>query len=378
MSDKVLILKREDFSYDIDSLHTLLERGFDLIWGKEKSLAKKILIKPNLLMEAETSSAITTHPNLIIALAKLLRRRGFSVFVADNPGGFGTNNSLRSIYRSLGLDKYPDLFTLLYNDRPPFKEGEFTFSWWAKGFEIVNLPKLKTHDLLGITAGVKNLYGLIPGVIKSKLHQKYPYPYEFAEIILKIYDLFTPKINILDGIVSLEGEGPARKGIPRKRGLIIFSNSGLALDYTLAQLIGILPENLPHLKIALEREMIKEDLIEVYPQDWPKFKIRDFMPSSPSLIESIPKPLLKVLGKFLKFYPVIERRECKRCQLCLKVCPAKAIEVIREGLRINLNNCIGCMCCAEVCLYGAVRVKDSFLLKTIKKVYNLFSQKRDN
>ena len=123
MSYRVLIFKREDFGYDIDSLYTLLARGFDFIWRKEKSLAKKVLIKPNLLMEAEVSSAITTHPNVIIALAKLLKDKGFSVFVADNPGGFGTNNSLRSIYRSLGLDKYPDLFTLLYNDRPPFKEG---------------------------------------------------------------------------------------------------------------------------------------------------------------------------------------------------------------------------------------------------------------
>ena len=372
MKYKVLIFKKEDFSYNIDILCKWLKEGFNFIWGEDYfSKKSKVLIKPNLLMKAQVSSAITTHPNFIISLARVLKEKNLSVFVADNPGGFGSNQSIEEIYQVLGLNRHPELFTLLYNNKPPYRQGEFSFSWWSKDFEIINLPKLKTHDLLGITAAVKNLYGLIPGLLKTNFHKRYPKSYEFAKLILKIYKWFEPKINILDGIVSLEGEGPAKGGVPKERGLIIFSNSSLALDYTLAKLIGSLPERFPHLRIALEEGMIKEELIETYPPGWEKFKIRDFVFSLPTFIENIPKPLLKLSGKTIRFFPFIDNSKCKRCAQCVSICPTQAITLLQGKINLNPKKCIGCMCCVEVCSWAAIKVKESFFLKGAKKLYKM-------
>ena len=239
MEPKVFILKTDNFAYDIDKLCDSIESGLDLVLGQDYFQNKgKVLVKPNLLMKAEPDEAVTTHPNFIIALATVLKKKRLQVSVADNPGGFGSNPSISEIYQGLGLDKHPEIFDLLYNDRPPYVKDDVPFSWWTKGFdEIVNAPKFKTHDLMSLTLAMKNAYGFVQGIKKSGLHKDHPKPSDFAKVILDIYKLFKPGVNVLDGIVTLEGEGPAKKGIPTKRGLILFSNSACILFCSVTSLI---------------------------------------------------------------------------------------------------------------------------------------------
>jgi uncharacterized protein (DUF362 family) len=37
---------------------------------------------------------------------------------------------------------------------------------------VLNLPKLKSHALTLLTAGVKNIYGVLPGYSKTLLHRQ--------------------------------------------------------------------------------------------------------------------------------------------------------------------------------------------------------------
>jgi uncharacterized protein (DUF362 family) len=74
-----------------------------------------------------------------------------------------------------------------------FHEGPCRF----KRFEIssavfdadifLNLPKFKTHGLTYITGAVKNLFGLIYGLNKSKWHLKARSKEEFSEFLLDYY-----------------------------------------------------------------------------------------------------------------------------------------------------------------------------------------------
>ena len=376
MEPKVSILKTDNFTYDIDRLRDSLTEGLDLVLGKDYFQNKsKVLIKPNLLMNAAPQDAVTTHPNFIIALARALKEKGLHISVVDNPGGFGSNPSIREIYQGLGLDRHSELFDLLYNDRPPSIQDDMPFSWWTRGFdEIINAPKFKTHDLMGLTLAMKNTYGFIQGIRKSSLHKEFPKPTDFARVIVKIHTLIAPGVNVLDGIVTLEGEGPAKKGIPTRRGLILFSNAAWALDWVAAKLIRIDPQKISYLRVALQEKLIEPSKIKVYPQDWQKYKIDDFNFPAPTIIESFPPSLLKTLGSLLAFKPVINNRRCQVCEKCIETCPVSAIRLLQgERVVIDYKECIMCMCCQEVCPYGAVEIQYSLFYRLLKALSKMGS-----
>ncbi|MBN2119912.1 MAG: DUF362 domain-containing protein [Candidatus Omnitrophica bacterium] len=368
---KVFISKTDNYDYDKEKLYHLIRERLDNVFGENYFQDKKrVLIKPNLLMNAEPHEAITTHPNFILALAHALKDKGTKVFLADNPGGFTSVTSVSEIYTTLGLDKFPETLTLLSNDKPPYAKNQIPFSWWTKGFDaVINLPKLKTHDLMLITAAVKNTYGFVQGMKKSSLHKDFPKPDDFARILVDIFKMFKPQINILDAIVSLEGEGPAKKGTPKKRGLIVFSDSAWALDWVLCKLIKIDPEKIPYIRLGLTQHLFDPSQIQIEPEDWQKFKINDFIFAPPTILATIPRPVLKLAGTLLSLKPVINTSVCKICKKCIETCPVAAIKINqKKQVEIDYSRCIKCLCCREVCPYAAVDVEYSLLYKLLKSI----------
>ena len=45
---------------------------------------------------------------------------------------------------------------------------------------VINCCKLKTHGMMGMTCAVKNMYGMVPGSVKSEYHYRYSDPLDFA------------------------------------------------------------------------------------------------------------------------------------------------------------------------------------------------------
>ncbi len=56
--------------------------------------------------------------------------------------------------------------------------------------------------------------------------------------------------------------------------------------------------------------------------------------------------------------------KCTGCRLCLRVCPASAIEFIPEEkkISIHLSRCIFCAQCNEICPKDCLGMSDNFLL----------------
>ena len=210
MAQVVVVQEKE---YDQERLR---ERLQDVLCNKLEVFSRlkgdeKILLKPNLLMGIAPDEAITTHPAVVEAAGRVFKERGFDVYIADNPGGFAELKNVDNVYEACGMSEVARRcgFTLLYPERVVLKEN-IPFSWWIDGFTIVNLAKLKTHQITTLTLATKNLYGCISGLYKSMIHKYNTRPQDLARFILKLYKLVTPLVNIVDGIVALEGEGPAR------------------------------------------------------------------------------------------------------------------------------------------------------------------------
>jgi Membrane bound hydrogenase subunit mbhN len=63
---------------------------------------------------------------------------------------------------------------------------------------------------------------------------------------------------------------------------------------------------------------------------------------------------------------VYDRDGCIGCNLCIRVCPAHAIEFIPETkrIRIYITQCVFCSQCNDICPKGVLTMSPEFLLGT--------------
>ncbi|MBU1122190.1 MAG: DUF362 domain-containing protein [Candidatus Omnitrophota bacterium] len=372
---KVVILKID--SYDVDVIKDKVKKAiyehfsFDSLF----SPGDKILLKPNLLMPSNPDEAIITHPVVVSAVSKIFKEAGFEVCLGDAPGVFCGNKDLDSVYDATGIKKIAQSegIQLLY-PKESVVCSDIPLCWWAcpddlrrgdskeEKFKMINMPKLKTHEIMVLTLAVKNLYGCISGLYKSRLHCLYPTTEKFSDVIVKLYKMIKPSLNIVDGIVALEGQGPAKKGTPRKVGIIVIGDDALYVDYVIGNFLNLAPGLNPLIKKARQLGLIKEEELEVI-SEIGDTKVSDFKFPNTFILNRVPPFVLVVLKLLLKFKPAVNYKKCKNCRMCEKVCPAAAISMDTGKVVIEYKKCIMCMCCSEMCPFGAIDVKKSFLLR---------------
>ena len=70
-----------------------VKRSVDLLGGMEEFVkpGMKVLLKPNLLTAKTPEEAVDTHPEVVRAVAILVRQAGGIPLVGDSPGGYGQN-----------------------------------------------------------------------------------------------------------------------------------------------------------------------------------------------------------------------------------------------------------------------------------------------
>lgn len=64
-----------------------------------------------------------------------------------------------------------------------------------------------------------------------------------------------------------------------------------------------------------------------------------------------------------------DREKCIGCQLCIKVCPTKAIEFMPEEKKIKIfvSRCCFCAQCNDICPVDALSMTDEFMLSSYDK-----------
>jgi NAD-dependent dihydropyrimidine dehydrogenase PreA subunit len=244
---------------------------------------------------------------------------------------------------------------------------------------IVSLPKLKTHGFQKYTGCVKNQFGCIPGLTKASYHVTFPDANVFARMLLEVNRIVSPSLYIMDGINSMQGNGP-RGGTPLNTGLLLFSTDPIALDATVCRLIELDPEFVPTIKYSEEQKdgVWDEEQISVVGDPMKRFYASSFdvdrMPIRPYRSAGP----LRLAANMLVPKPTIDPEKCIRCGICVEACPAdpKALNWESESRDdppvYTYRNCIRCYCCQEMCPESAI-----YLRKTVvRRITDLFSKNR--
>lgn len=330
------------------------------------------VLKPNFLRPTPIKAAVTTHPEIIRAVADFARRSGArKVIVTDSPG-MGT---ARKCAAKLDLELDGDVFEVTDADDPIFCEGidkDFgkirLSERMVNADMLINVAKVKTHAQMGMTLAVKNTFGTVVGMDKAQWHFRAGRdPLKFAGLVVRIHEKIAPGLNILDGIVGMEGNGPG-SGDPRPLGFLMASPNAYALDTVLCRTLGVDPLSVYTLKAAEQMGIFSGDTpIEIVGPPVSTLRpTRPWRPARPVTSRMVgTRWLSPVLESFLSVSPRIDKKKCTLCLRCIECCAAGALtreDASNEKLgfiKIDNKKCISCFCCQEMCPVGAVTVRAS-------------------
>ncbi len=319
--------------YEISALRQAVVRLLEPLGGISAFInsGDRVLLKPNMLAAKDPVMAVTTHPAVVRVVAALVKEAGGIAFIGDSPGIGGF---LRVAEKCGIIDAARESGATLveFNEAVELQgSGMFRSIRLARAYfeadKIINLPKLKTHEMMTMTCAVKNLFGAVIGTEKAGWHLKAGSSRQlFARLLLEIYQIKKPVLNIVDAIDAMEGNGPGN-GDPIKFGLLIAGVNPVAVDVIAGKLAGI-PADLLHIEreavnMELPGALMKDIVLRGTPiETIPKTCFR--LPAGMDVQFGLPPFVAKILKSHLTSYPAADRKKCVLCGVCLDACPPGA------------------------------------------------------
>ncbi len=383
MDNKVYIVACMDYAEIEEKLSALIHS-----MGGMQRFAKRgenIVLKVNLLREAKPEAAVSTHPSLVAAVARLAKEEGAKPIIADSPGGGYrySAKTLDKIYRTCGMHQAARQAGIEVNWDTTSRPVSYAEGRLIKHFDIItpvnkaqavfNLCKMKTHVFTGMTGAVKNIFGVIPGLTKPGYHAKLHDVQRFAGMLLDLAGYVSPRLTLMDAVVAMEGDGPGA-GDPRPVGLLLGSKNPLALDVVAGEIMNLDRTKNPIIVEAERRglepnriediEIIGADLADVKVPDFkqPQTSTRRFGLDPAPWYQRMIEPIYK--NEFT-VRPKVMWHRCIACGTCIEGCPVEAISFVKERAFIDDDKCIRCYCCHEVCPEEAIGLYSSWLYRLI-------------
>ena len=340
-----------------------------------------ILIKPNLVTDKEAVFSVTTNPMFVFAIVKYLNENGYkNITVADCPGGaLLMFSQMEDVYRKCGYDFLTEYVSLnkdfegvdiLSPDNSVTKKFN-VISILNEADYIINVPKLKTHNTTGITCGVKNLFGCIPGLLKPQFHAKFPVTDDFCNMLVELAQTVKPDFTIIDAIDIMEGNGPTN-GKKRHLGLTFAGKNVFGIDSFVADFLSV-----PKCSVGTIVQSERKNLV---PEEFDVCGDTDFLLKQPILLPEyiradssygkirarINTVLAKIGSSVFMRYPQFNNN-CTACGKCVLTCPQQALSCTGKKNVLDASKCIGCMCCDEVCPNNAIDIRKTIKVGESKK-----------
>ncbi len=368
-SADVALLRCE--SYDKKFLDEAIARAARIA-GFPDVQGKTLLLKPNILNASPAAKAVTTNPAFLGAVIRFVKSKGATrILVGDSPGWQPGVLAAKAsgIYDAAQRNgaTWVDFHEVAAHAVPNGKKlKNIPLTSLLGGIDLViNLPKLKNHQLMTYTGAMKNLFGLLPGTAKSAMHLQYPSVIDFGEMLVDIA-MSIPCFSFMDGIVAMQGEGPG-SGTPFQLGIVLASGSPAALDWVAVECVGYDPWRIPYLVDGMQRTQGVDTVAEpstapLAPGDinHEEFERLPYCSELGKRLDSIPSTLRRILGSAIRLRPIFHTKPCIGCKACVEICPAKALELEKKGrvnrIRIDDHLCITCFCCHEVCPAKAISI----------------------
>ncbi len=343
------------------NLRQAIDRTFDLFHLQLHG--KKVLIKPNVLRGSGAEEGIVTHPAIVRAVVEKVETMSpATIIVGDNPGLFsyganeetfektGLMEAAKGYYRNIGNDSEKVAFN------PDFAPTVSISRAVLEADIVISLPKFKTHGLTVITGAIKNSYGLLPGAQKARLHKAAGSMERFHEMVVDVFRLRVPDLFLMDAVVGMEGNGPASPDL-RDIGLILASDSGVALDAVMATMVGCEPGRLRFLQRAKQAGLGDDDLraIEIIGElrQLPGFKLPPL--DGGAILGN--KDAQARLHSRTVLQPQANPERCTACGTCVDQCPVGALSLNNDLPRVDPGTCIICFCCQEICPEKAITLR---------------------
>lgn len=361
--------------YAPDAVAAAVRAVLDALGGIARFVrpGQTVLLKPNLLSDRTPDQAITTHPEVVRALIRVVKAAGARPVVADSPAIAVKIERVWELtgFRALCAEEDAPLLNLEKAGSRPFTIGGVPVSIAAPVLNaevVINVPKLKTHSLTVLTHAVKNVFGTIPGFQKAMLHKTFPRPRAFGAFLAAYYAHLKPALTIGDAVLGMDGEGPSA-GSPVPLGFLAGSADGVALDAAVCRLLKIPPARVPYLAPLRQANVGEQDpaairLAGESPDGWslPPFRL-----PRARLPVPIPDWAVRLIGPSIWIRPFFNEA-CESCGLCVKACPATALTMApRHRPVVDGRRCIECCCCHEVCPAKAIEMRASPLLRLLSR-----------
>ena len=370
---KSLVVLQKAPDYDRERIEARMQELLAPLGGMEAFVrpGQKVLLKPNMLAGKSPEKAVTTHPEVVRAVIRLAQRAGGVVAVGDSPGvgsplQVAERCGILQVVKETGASFAP--FRESVRVRPPgraFQELEVARDV-LEAEVLINLPKLKTHQMMGMTCGVKNLFGAVVGMRKPRLHlQAGSDKGAFALMLLELAEFLKPALTVVDAVVAMEGDGPG-SGDPVAAGFLLAGINPLAIDAVAARLLGLPAEEVWTLLVGRRtgRPGARLEEIELAGTPLAELAVPGFRPAKKTAVNfGLPLFLARPLRRSLSARPSVDPANCELCGLCLEHCPPKAMTISRGRLKIDPEACIECFCCQELCPKGALLTRQGLLLR---------------
>jgi len=364
---KVSIVKVK--SFDSKSVREATRRAVDLLGGMSSIATRHglVVLKPNFCHPMSSSSGATTSLDLLEELiVETLDLDSRPVIVESS----GIEYNTSSVFRILGVDRLAKKYGVEVLDAENLERTKvdlpngilFDEIYLPKivlqADSIVNIPKIKTHVLTTVTLALKNLMGLLLPADRKKLHF-----YNLEVGLLDVYQALKSMACVADGLVVMEGNGPAYGGkLPL--GIVVAGDNLIATDRVCCRIMGIDASEIEYLKKAEEGEdeiaiRVEGDFSASFQRPsvsrlyrWYYGRILYGIDIALSTLTH-QRTFLPYIFSHFGTRPKIVESNCSRCKACERVCPVGAI----VGTHIDRIKCVRCFRCYEICPENAISAK---------------------
>jgi len=279
-----------------DRIAFAVEKAIDLLGGIGEVMKGKdsVLLKPNLV---STQAPATTKPEVVRALAKLMKGAGKEVLIGEGSAAAPKFNVIGAqIFRTSRRDildpmqeyvfeqlGYAELAETLHVPLVNLHSGDLVEVPVPGGFVydkltirksladvdlLCSVPMMKTHQLATVTLGMKNLVGVFPGTVyqsvRGRMHDDASRvePTAAAAVVVDMVRANKLELVVVDGSMAMEGNGPSL-GRVFKMDVIIAGTNPVATDMVAAAVMGFEPSEVPTFAWANKAGMTPGELADI-------------------------------------------------------------------------------------------------------------------